>query len=75
LKKAKHKLLKKNVASTSIVKQTQGPPMSDMPPLMDNTSKGQNLEKVSTIKAFLQSRGKLLNDPSSVKVLQNLLER
>jgi len=42
---------------------------------MDHTNKEQPLEQVSTIKTFLQSCVKLLNDPSSIKVLQNLLER
>jgi hypothetical protein len=46
-----------------------------MPPSMDHTSKGQPLEKLSNLKTFLQSCVKLLNDPSSIKVLQNLLER
>jgi hypothetical protein len=41
---------------------------------MDHTSKGQPLEKLSTINTFLQSCVKLLNDPSSVKVLKNILE-
>ena len=41
---------------------------------MDHNRKGQPLEKVSNIKTFLQSCVKLLNDPSSVKVLQNMLE-
>jgi hypothetical protein len=49
--------------------------MYEMPSSMDHTSKGQPLEKVSTINIFLQSRVKLLNDPSSVKVLQNMIER
>jgi len=49
--------------------------MYEMPSSMDHTSKGQTLEKVGTIKTFLQSCVKLLNDPSSVKVLQNMLER
>jgi hypothetical protein len=57
------------------MQQTQNPPMYEIPSSMDHTSKGQPLEKVSTIKTFLQSCVKLLNDPSSVKVLQNLLER
>jgi hypothetical protein len=35
----------------------------------------QPLGQVSTIKGFLQSSIKLLNDPSSVKVLQNMIER
>jgi hypothetical protein len=49
--------------------------MYEMPSSMDHTNKGQPLEQVSTIKTFLQSCVKLLNDPSSVKVLQNMLER
>jgi hypothetical protein len=60
--------------STSFTQQTQEPPMYKMPYSMDHTSKGQLLEKVSTIKTFLQSFVKLLNYPSSVKVLQNLQE-
>jgi hypothetical protein len=48
--------------------------MYEMPPPMDHTSKGQPLAKVSSIKGFFQSCVKLLNDPSSIKVLQNLLE-
>ena len=49
--------------------------MYEIPSSMDHTSKGQTLEQVSTIKQILQSCVKLLNDPSSVKVLQNMLER
>jgi hypothetical protein len=49
--------------------------MYEIPSSMDHTSKGQLLEKVSTINYFLQSCVMLLNDPSSVKVLQNFLER
>jgi hypothetical protein len=41
---------------------------------LDHTNEAQPLGQVSTIKAFLQSCVKLLNDPSSVKVLQNILE-
>jgi Golgi nucleoside diphosphatase len=60
--------------STSLTHQNKKPPMYDMPYSMDHTSKGHPLEKVSTIKNFLQSCVKLLNDPSFVKVLTNLLE-
>jgi hypothetical protein len=45
-----------------------------MPSSMDQTSEAQPLEKVSTIKTFLQSCVKLLNDPSCIKVFQNMLE-
>jgi hypothetical protein len=73
-KEARQEFLKKNVASTSVVQQTQNPPIYGMPFSMDHTNKEQPLEQVSTIKTFLQSCVKLLNDPSSVKVLQNMLE-
>ena len=59
--------------STSVVQQTHDPPMYEIQSSMDHTSKGQPLEKVSTINTFSQSHIKLLNDPSSVKVLQNML--
>jgi hypothetical protein len=48
--------------------------MYEMPFLMDHTSEEQLVEKVSNIKQILQSCVKLLNDPSSIKILQNLLE-
>jgi hypothetical protein len=46
-----------------------------MPPVLDHTSKMQSMGQVSTIKGFFQSRVKVLNDPSSVKILKNILER
>jgi hypothetical protein len=48
--------------------------MYEIPPSMENTNKGQPLEQVSSIKVFFQSCVKLLKDPSSVKVLKNMLE-
>jgi hypothetical protein len=45
-----------------------------MPSSLDHTNEAQPLGQVSTIKNFLQSYVKLLNDPSFVKVLQNMLE-
>ena len=45
-----------------------------MPSSLDHTNEAQPLRQVSTIKDFLQSCVKLLNDPSFVKVLQNMLE-
>jgi hypothetical protein len=48
--------------------------MYEMPSSMDHTNEAQPLGKVSTIKTFLQSCVKLLNDPSYVKVLKNMLE-
>jgi hypothetical protein len=49
--------------------------MYEVPSSMDQTSEAQPLEKVSNTKTFLQSYVNLLKDPSSVKILQNLLER
>jgi hypothetical protein len=56
------------------VQQLENPPINGMPFSMDHTNEGQLLEKVSTIKTFMQSCVKLFNDPSSVKVLQDILE-
>jgi hypothetical protein len=49
--------------------------MYEMPLSMDHTNEVPPVAQVSTIKTFLQSCVKLLNDPSSIKVLQNMLER
>jgi hypothetical protein len=46
-----------------------------MPPSLDHTKEMQSLGQVSIIKGFLQSCVKLLNDPSSIKILQIILER
>ena len=46
-----------------------------MPPLLDHTNEMQSMGQVSTIKGFLQSCVKILNDPSSMKILQNILEK
>jgi hypothetical protein len=42
---------------------------------MEHTSEVPPIAQVSTIIFFMQSRVKLLNDPSSIKVFQNILER
>jgi hypothetical protein len=49
--------------------------MYKMPSLMDYISEAQPLEKLSNIKKNLQSYVNLLKDPSSVKILQNPLEK
>jgi hypothetical protein len=48
--------------------------MYDIPSLLDHTNEAQPLGQVSTIKDFLQSCVKLLNDQSSVKILKNMIE-
>jgi hypothetical protein len=45
-----------------------------MPPSLDHIEETQPLGQLSTIKGFLQSWVRLLNDPSSVRVLQNMIE-
>jgi hypothetical protein len=45
-----------------------------MPPLLDHANEMKPLGQVSTIKGFLQSCIKVVNDPSSVKIFQNILE-
>jgi hypothetical protein len=49
--------------------------MYEIPLSMDHTSEVPPIAQVSTIKNFLQSCVKLLNDQSSVKMLQNMLEK
>jgi hypothetical protein len=48
--------------------------MYEMPSSLDHANEAQPLGQVSTINDFLQSCVKLLNEPSSIKVLQNMLE-
>jgi hypothetical protein len=67
--------LRLDIASTSTAQHSKEVPEYEMPPSLDHTKEIQPLEQVSMIKVFLQSCVKLLNDPSSIKVLQNMLER
>jgi hypothetical protein len=73
-KQARQEFLKQDTASTSTAQQSKEVPEYEMPPSLDHTKEMQPLGQVSTIKGFLQSCVKLLNDPSSVKILQNILE-
>jgi hypothetical protein len=66
--------MKQDTVSTSTAQQNKEDPEYEMPPLLDHTKEMQPLGQVSTIKGFLQSCVKLLNDPSTVKILQNILE-
>jgi hypothetical protein len=74
-KQSRQEFLKPYITYTSTVQHTQDIPMYEMPSSLDHTNEAQPFKQVSTIKAFLQSCVKLLNDPSSVKLLQNMLER
>jgi hypothetical protein len=49
--------------------------MYEIPLSMDHTSEVPHIAQVSTIKTFMQSCVKLLNDPSSIKIFQNMLEK
>jgi hypothetical protein len=61
--------------STSGTKPVDEVPVYAMPPIFDQTSKVQPLEKVSKLRNFLGSCVKLLNDKNSLQVLQSLLEK
>jgi hypothetical protein len=73
--KTRQEFLKPDIASTSTVQHSKEVLEYEMPPSLDHTKEMHPLGQVSTIKGFLQSCVKLLNDPSSFKVLQNILER
>jgi hypothetical protein len=66
--------MKPDIASTSTAQHNKELPTYEMSPSLDHIKEAQPLGQVSTIKSFLQSCVKLLNDPSFVKVLQNMLE-
>jgi hypothetical protein len=50
-------------------------PEYEMSPSLDHTNGMQPKGQVSTIKGFLQSCVRVLSDPSSMKILQNILEK
>jgi hypothetical protein len=61
--------------STSTAQQSKEAPEYEMLPLLDHTNEMQPMGQVSKIKGFLKSCVKVLNYPSSIKILQNILER
>jgi hypothetical protein len=70
---ARQEFQKEDIAPTA--QQSKEAPEYEMPPSLDHTNRIQPKEQVSTIKDFLQSCIKMLSDPSSVKILQNILEK
>jgi hypothetical protein len=56
------------------MQHTEDVPTYKMSSSLDHTNEAQPLGHINTIKEFLQSCIKLLNDLSSVKVLKNMLE-
>jgi hypothetical protein len=73
-KKSRKEFLKPDIA-TSTTQYNKEVLEYEIPPSLDHTKETQPLGQVSMIKGFLQSCVKLLNDPSSVRILQNMLER
>jgi hypothetical protein len=61
--------------STSTAQPHKEEPEYEMPPSLDHTNEMKPTRQVSTIKGFLQSCVKVLSDPSSMKILQNILEK
>ena len=61
--------------STLTAQRSKESPEYEMPPSLDHTNEMKPKVQVSIIKGFLQSCVKLLNDPSAVKKLQNILEK
>jgi hypothetical protein len=63
------------MVSTSTMQQRKEASKYDMPLLLDHTNEMRPMGQVSIVKGFLQSCVKVLNDLSSVKILQNILEK
>jgi hypothetical protein len=60
---------------TSTAQPFKEAPEYEMLPSLDHTNGMQPKGQVSTIKGFLKSCVKVLSDPSSMKILQNILEK
>jgi hypothetical protein len=60
------------MASTSTMQQIKEATKYDMPLLLDHTNEMQPMAQVSKIKGFLKSCVKVVNDPSSIKIFQNI---
>jgi hypothetical protein len=63
------------MASTSTAQQNKEAPKYKMPLVLDHINEMKSMGQVSNIKGFLQSCVKVLSDPSSVKILKNILEK
>jgi hypothetical protein len=74
-KEARQEFQKEDIVSTSTTQQSKEAPEYEMMPSLDHTNRMHPMGQVSTIKGFLQSCVKVLSDPSSVKILQNILEK
>jgi hypothetical protein len=74
-KETKQEFQKVDTMSTSTMQLVHEAPEYEMTLSLDHTNGMPPKGKVSTIKEFFQSCTKMLSDPSSVKILQNVLEK
>jgi hypothetical protein len=74
-KEARQDILKENIASTSGTNPGDDIPVYDMPLLFYQNNKENPSEELSNLKNVLVSCVKLLNDKTSLQVLQSLLEK
>jgi len=74
-KEARQDFINKNVASTSFMQHTQYVTTYEMLSAMDHTSEVNPRDQVSNIQTILQSCVQLFKDPSSITILQNVLDR
>jgi hypothetical protein len=63
------KNFRRTTVLTSSAQQRKEALEYEIPPLLDHTNEMQPMGQVSTIKGFFQLCVKVLNDPSSVKIL------
>jgi hypothetical protein len=73
-KEARQEFHKEDTTSTSTAQPHKEAPEYKMPPSLDQANEMQPTGQVSAIKIFFQSCVKVLSDPSSVKILKNILE-
>jgi len=74
-KEARQKFHKVETTSTSTVQPVHEALKYENSPSLDHTNRTPPKGQVSIIKDFLQSCIKMLSDPSSMKILQNILEK
>jgi hypothetical protein len=75
LKQAIQEILQEHIAYTLGTNPRDDVPVYDMPHLFDQTRRDQYSEQLSNLRIFLVSCLKLLNDKTSLQVLQSLLEK
>jgi hypothetical protein len=74
-KESRQEFQKEDTTLTSTAQPFKEAPEYEMSPSLDHTNGMQPMGQVSIIKGFFQSCMKVLSDPSSVKILQNILEK